>query len=34
MFQFPGFPLISYGFTYKWQEFFLPGFPIQISMDH
>ena len=29
MFQFAGFPLHAYGFSIQWQEFFLPGFPIQ-----
>ena len=33
MFQFTGFPSIRYGLAYGWQESFLPGFPIQRSMD-
>ena len=33
MFQFPGFPLITYGFSYQWLEFVQPGFPIQKSSD-
>ena len=31
MFQFPGFPSYTYGFSAWWQEFFLPGSPIQTS---
>ena len=31
MFQFPGFPSMRYGLAHGWQEFFLPGFPIQKS---
>ena len=34
MFQFPGFPSIRYELAYGWQEFFLPGFPIQTSAGH
>ena len=31
MFQFTGFPSITYGFSYGYMESFHVGFPIQIS---
>ena len=33
MFQFTGFPSITYGFSYGYMESFHVGSPIQISVD-